>query len=196
MEMTDQGVAVMPEPKESTPQDKIKDALKQMVLAAIDDDKLDMKATIKKIQEIMRAQEKLMGGMSGGDASGQEHVEPQGDATLHQQVALLQQQLEQYQAKERLAQLQESINVQLTAAGLDPANKTHVSELFAKQLLATESEQDRAALIQDRAALVGAKPGQSPITSGGTGTPVYKPSQANTLEQLDAKDFARRLLSV
>lgn len=200
MEMSAPTAPVIDAPTQDkpNPQEQIKNALKQMVLAAIDDDKLDMKATIKKIQEIMKAQEKLMGGMTGGSDSsdGQEHVEPTavggGDPTLHQQIALLKQQLEQFQGKERLAQLQESINSQLAAAGLDPQNKSHVSELFAKQLLATESEQDRAALIQDRAALVGTSmPAPQPQ---GAGTPVYKPATPG-LEQIDAKAFASRLLS-
>lgn len=39
----------------------MKEGFKQLVLAAIDDESLDMKATLKKIGEILRAQEKLMG---------------------------------------------------------------------------------------------------------------------------------------
>jgi hypothetical protein len=47
---------------------QIKSAFRAMVIAAFDDDKLDTKATLKKIGDIMRAQEKLMGGGSSGSS--------------------------------------------------------------------------------------------------------------------------------
>jgi hypothetical protein len=76
----------------------------------------------------------------------------------------------------------------LTKAGLNPKDSRHVSELFSKQLLATESEADRAELIKDRAALLGT---QRRTESQG---PVYTPATAQVTESLDTKSFARRLL--
>jgi len=171
------------------PAEAIKSAFKQMILAAIDDQSLDMKATINKIKEIMKAQEKLMGG--GASSSSGDDSETEEGLQLKQQNALLSQQLEQYRAKEKAAQRTEQINKELTAAGLDGKNPMHVSELFGKQLSATESEQDRLALIKDRAALLGAKP----RTEGNTGGPVYRPQTSNAMEQMDAKSFANSILS-
>ena len=51
-------IPVQVEP-EANAQDQIKDAFRKMVMAAFDDDSLDSAATIKKIREILKAQEKL-----------------------------------------------------------------------------------------------------------------------------------------
>lgn len=53
--------------------DQIKSAFRAMVIAAFDDDKLDSKATLMKIKDILKAQEKLSG---GGEA---EKPKPPGD---------------------------------------------------------------------------------------------------------------------
>lgn len=51
---------VAPEPTESSSgEDQIKAAFRSMIIAAVDDDKLDMAATVGKIKEILKAQEKL-----------------------------------------------------------------------------------------------------------------------------------------
>ena len=105
----------------------------------------------------------------------------------------LKQELEGYKTKEKEQQLVESIDKALEAAGLDKKNPQHVSELFAKQLLATEGEQDRAALIKDRAALIGASPRSSKSNDG---KPVYQPGNTETTyEQMDTKAMVRKLLS-
>ena len=173
------------EPAEQTdPKAAMKGAFRQMIVAAVDDESLDMKATMAKIKEIMKAQEKLMG---GGSSAPEDPAESESEESVNQQqnnpeMDLLKQQLEQYQEKERQTKLVESIDSELAAAGLDPKNTQHVSELFSKTLQATESEDDRKALIADRAALVGAKrvtessdPVYRPQTEGGTGKPLnYK----------------------
>ena len=178
-------------PAATDPAEAIKSAFKQMIFAAIDDPALDMKATMSKIKEIMKAQEKLMGGSASGSADSGEG-EPS-EEQYRQQVALLTEQLNQFKAKEALAQRTEAIGKELIAAGLDPKNSRHVSELFSKQLMATESVEARTALIKDRAALLGVAAkteGQAPAT-----TPVYQPQTTSTMEQLDAKSFARSILS-
>lgn len=185
----------MQAPGAGDPKSQVKDAFKQMIMAAVDDDSLDMKATMKKIGEIMKAQAKLMGvdaqptSSEEGDDSKMKTGE---EGTAFQlQIASLQQELEQYKAKERQAALVESIDKEIVAAGMDPKNTTHVSELFSKQLLATENEDDRKALIADRAALVGAKR----VTESHS-QPTYQPgTQAPVTESLDVKAFASRLLA-
>lgn len=179
----------------SDPKTAMKGAFRQMIMAAVDDESLDVKATMKKIAEIMKAQAKLMGEPSADPAEpapGAEQVQWQS------QIALLTEQVKQYQAKEAQVQRLEQIGKELAAAGLDSKNPRHVSELFSKQLLATESVDERKALISDRAALLGAVPSAAPITGAASasvpsGGPTYTPP-VNTLEQLDAKQFASRLL--
>jgi hypothetical protein len=168
-------------PTDTDPKSAMKNAFRQMIMAAVDDESLDIKATMKKISEIMKAQDKLMGGGTPSEDPAQESV--------NAQIQLLQSQLAAYKQKEKLSQITESIDAAIAKAGLDPKNTTHVSELFSKQLLATESEQDREALIRDRAALLGAVPQR------GSSTPTYKPQTTNATEQLDAKAFSRRLLA-
>jgi len=169
----------------SDPKAAMKGAFRQMIMAAVDDESLDVKATMKKIAEIMKAQAKLM-----GETTPSEDSDPAEESLqLKQQVGLLTQQLEQYHAKEKRATLIAAIDKALVTEGLDPKNPQHVSELFSKQLLATENEADRAALIKDRAALLGATARKPP--SG----PTYTPPTASMTEQLDAKAFASRLLS-
>lgn len=90
---------------------------------------------------------------------------------------------------------QAAITAELTEAKLDPANKTHVSDVFMGQLLATESVDQRKALIADRAAIVattaktegtGKPAGQQP-TSAGRGT--------DTTEQIDPDKLLKKLRS-
>lgn len=177
------------DPTITSPGEAIKSAFKQMIVAAVDDTSLDMKATMTKIKEIMKAQEKLMGG-SGEDSPEQTPTEE--SVQLKQQVGLLQQQIEQFQAKEKEAQLVESIDAALTKVGLDAKNPAHVSELFSKQLLATEDEKQRDEMIADRAALV--KPSKTHARPRYGSQP--RTSQMQTaLESIDSAEFANRLLS-
>lgn len=171
-------------PSSTDPKAAMKGAFRQMIMAAVDDESLDMKATMKKIAEIMKAQEKLMGG--GTPTEDAPDASAEGEQ-LRKQVGLLTRQLEQYQSKERQAALVASIDKALITEGMDPKNPQHVSELFSKQLLAIESESDRVALIKDRAALLGAR-------ARGGSTPSYVPPTTSVTEQIDAKTFASRLL--
>lgn len=174
-------------PEQGEPKDQVKNAFRQMVVAAFDDSSLDAKATLKKIGEIMKAQSKLMGVETPPETPSETPAEE--GVSTQSQIASLKQQLEQYQAKEKQVAILESIHKQLVAEGLDPKNANHVSELFSKQLLATEGEGDRLALIKDRAALLGAKPQRTTESH----QPTYTPP-TNVTEQVDTKSFASRLL--
>lgn len=70
-------VAEMPVemPAESAPDDQVKAAFRAMVVAAFDDESLDAKATVKKIGEILKAQEKLMSGGGEEESSSEESSE-------------------------------------------------------------------------------------------------------------------------
>ncbi len=64
-------------------------------------------------------------------------------------------------------QLDEAIAGQLRAGGLDPANKTHCSEVFLEDLRATADAAHRRAKIDDRRALIVAgRPSPSAPTTG------------------------------
>jgi hypothetical protein len=141
-----------------------------------------MKATLKKIAELMKAQEKLMGMPASDDKPDPSPAEE----SYKMQIGLLKQELEQFRAKEKQAQLVESINAELAAAGLDSKNPTHVSELFSKTLLATESVDSRKALILDRAGLLKVAPKVS------QSTPSYTPPQQST-ESVGAAYWGKRL---
>jgi hypothetical protein len=57
-------------------------------------------------------------------------------------------------AETRLATIarESEIDKELAEAGLDAKNKTHVSEVFRKQLSAAETKEERAELVADRVA--------------------------------------------
>lgn len=81
-------------------------------------------------------------------------------------IAEQRKQLDQYAAERKAAAQEKAISEELKASGLDPANKEHVSDVFLKQLLATEDAAIRKALIEDRAALAKAVPAQESAGSG------------------------------
>lgn len=114
----------------------------------------DAKTKAKAITELLKKQDKIMA-MLKDPAPAADAAPSEEHTKLSQQIAGLTQQLEQYQAKEKLATLKASIEQELATAGLDKANPLQVSELFMKQLLTTESVADRTALIKDRVSLVG-----------------------------------------
>ncbi len=74
---------------------------------------------------------------------------------LEAQIKTLQEALDGYQAAEISRALQESIADELKAAGLDPADKTHCSQVFLEDLHATADPLRRKAMIDDRKQLVG-----------------------------------------
>ena len=81
--------------------------------------------------------------------------------------------------------LHEAIDSQLKAAGLDPANRVHCSEVFLEDLRGTADAAVRHAKIDDRRALVAAaRPSSSAPTTGSVAM----------LEALDALSAARDAL--
>ncbi len=115
----------------------------------------DAKTKAKAITELLKKQDKIMAMLKEPAAAADAPASSEEHTKLSQQIAGLTQQLEQYQAKEKLATLKASIEQELATAGLDKANPLQVSELFMKQLLTTESVADRTAMIKDRVSLVG-----------------------------------------
>lgn len=104
----------------------------------------------------------------------------------------LKRQLAQYQQVEQQRLLTESIHTQVREAGLNPDNPCHVSALFIEQLQTIDDEKQRANLIADRAALI-----LESINVDSTqpnSQPRYTPSTSTAIEQIDTKEFARRLL--
>jgi hypothetical protein len=80
-------------------------------------------------------------------------------------LAALQEELKTLKEEKIARELEESIAGQLKAAGLDEANKLHVSEVFLEDLKGTADAARRKAKIDDRRALVGmAKSAVTPTT--------------------------------
>lgn len=79
--------------------------------------------------------------------------------------------LAQLRAEKAARVLRESIDSEIKAAGLDTANKAHVSEVFLEDLTATSDQGKRAAKIADRKALVESQaPAKKAPTTGPTPT--------------------------
>jgi hypothetical protein len=187
--MDDQSMNTQPAAGSSDPLEIIIDSIAAQI-GEIAKAEGDPKTKMKQIADLLKKQDKIMT-LLGSKPAGDEGKPAEEHTLLISKVTTLTQQLEQYQAKERLATLKATIEQELAAAGLAKDNPVHVSELFMKQLLTTEAVTDRAALIKDRASLVGAAgkaPQFQPPQSQGT----YKP----TMEQSnDPNYWMQRLLS-
>jgi hypothetical protein len=86
-------------------------------------------------------------------------------AAQEARIQALQESIEAYQVKEAEAARNKAIADELKAAGLDPANKLHCSEIFLEDLRATSDVSRRKAKIDDRKQLVGSqKPASVPST--------------------------------
>lgn len=116
------------------------------------------------------------------------------------ELKTLQEELKTLKAEKAARLLQESIAADLKAAGLDPANKTQCSQVFMEDLAATADTAKRKAKIDDRKALVGAKPAGSysaastvPVSSAplqeGDAGPAIPPATAPLPERI--KRFAK-----
>jgi len=109
----------------------------------------------------------------------------------------LQEELPTLRAEKAVRQLQEAIAGELKTAGLDPANKTHCSDVFLEDLTATADAAKRAAKIADRKQLVGSKPAggsPAPFTPAplqeAVDSPPIPPATAPLSERL--RRFAKR----
>ena len=85
-------------------------------------------------------------------------------AATSDELKALQEELKVLRAEKAARTLQEAIVGELKAAGLDPANKAHCSEVFLEDLRATAEPDRRKAKIDDRKTLVAAaRPGPRAI---------------------------------
>ena len=130
-------------PAEASNEDKVKAAFREMVIAAFDDDSLDSKATLAKIKEILKSQEKLLG---GGDIPEDTPAEEPPAPTQESQNGQpkrddLAELREEVAAMRRERQRQEHIGL-LEAAELD------VDEFKLKQLSRCENNAERKQLIE------------------------------------------------
>lgn len=91
-------------------------------------------------------------------------------AALKTSEATLKAQVDQYAMERAVAERRASIEVALKAAGLDPADKAVVTEVFLEQLVKCADESARKSLIEDRASLAAkagsTTPGASERKSG------------------------------
>lgn len=157
---------------------QFKAAFKQMINAAIDNESLDTKATLNKIRDILKSQEKLLGmatkEMSGGDGGDDDeegkNKMAEESAGLRSRITELELQLAKYQQAELLEQKREAITEELKAAGLNPDDPFDLTEKFTTQLLACEEADERKALIEDRAAAIFGR--KQPRKDGGQGNGV------------------------
>ena len=148
------------------PDDAIKSGFKAAIHAVVDDDGMDMSAKLKKIKEILKAQEKLMGGGESKPAEKPADTaegKAQGDANLREQ-------LEQLKRKDRARELCEAANVRPSPALL-------------KALVAMPDEADVKALIEENKGPP-ARPG-----AGGTGGARPKSAERAPLTRIpEARD--------
>ncbi len=172
--------APMDAPAASSPDDAIKSGFKAAIHAVVDDDSMDMQAKLAKIKDILKAQEKLMGGDKKPDAPA-EGDKPAAEARKPDQ-ANLQEQLARLERKDRARDLCE-------AAGVKP------STALLKALCALSDEADVKALVEEaKSASAGAAPTpqswQKPRSQG--------PTAAKPLVEVKipekADDWARSLV--
>lgn len=117
-----------------------------------------------------------------------------------ERLKALEQELKTLKDEKAAREREAAIVEELKAVHLNRDDKTHVSDVFWKQLVACESKDDRKSLIEDRAALVkpeqdtGAKhtedQGYQKPQSGGQGA-----GGSTVTEQFDPQSFARQLRS-
>lgn len=120
-----------------TPDDALKSGFKAAIHAVVDDDSLDMAGKLAKIKEILKAQEKLMGG--GSANGGGEEADSEAGAGE-----------ESRKLQAKVAQLEAGLAVRdmVEEAGLRFATP-EARRAFAKSLVAL-TEQERKALIEER----------------------------------------------
>jgi len=99
-------------PSEATADEEIKAAFRAMVMAVFDDDSLDAKATLQKIKEILRSQEKLLGGSAAADGNGAAADE------LEEEVVELQRRLQAKETELECRALLESLDVDVDGTRL------------------------------------------------------------------------------
>ena len=105
---------------------------------------------------------------------------------LKDRLKTLQATLDDYKAAEAHHALQEAITGELKAAGLDPANTQHVSEIFLEDLAETIDPIKRKAKIDDRKQLVGTAKPANGSAAPSTGNPLQESHDAGAIPPASA----------
>lgn len=178
-ESTDMDPKEMPD---GTAADPVQMMLNTMAseMATIAESEGDGASKMGKLADMIRKQDKLMSMLMPA----RENVDPkpEGDmkpdmaestdptiVSLQNQIAKLTTIIESRNESDKKATLKSSVETALEAAGLDASNREHVSDLFAGQLLATESVEVRTQMIEERAKMVGVGKRKLPTTPKSTG---------------------------
>lgn len=132
--------AEVPAPSGGSSEDAVKAAFRAMVVAAFDDEKLDSKATLNRIKDILKSQEKLMGGGSSsappadGGGSGDSGSEGPKAEAMEKRLDKLERLLTEREEKAECRELLAEANVKETPERL--------------KLLRKAAEADRPALVE------------------------------------------------
>ncbi len=162
------------ETESASGEDQIWAAFKQAIIAAVDDDKLDTKATLAKIKDILNAYDKVEGKPTAKSEGG----DPPADSPVAESIRLL-------TSKLNLMESRDTARAMLDEHGI-PASETRI------KLLAAASESDRKSLLEEfRSA--------SPQQPRGVQRPPFSaPLRESTGEVVkypeDAKSFSRSIL--
>lgn len=140
-EMEELGMGEAPMPATTDPDEALKSGFKAAIHAVIDNESLDMAAKLAKIKEILKAQEKLMGGGSEPEPKETPAEESKKPTTPDAAQVQLQEQISQLQAKETIRDL-------IDNAGLKFA-KPEARSAFIKSLIPL-TEAERKELIEER----------------------------------------------
>jgi hypothetical protein len=146
--------------------EKIKDAFRAMVMAAFDDESLDSKATLAKIRDILKAQERLTGGSSSSSTPAPSDGAPASEA-MNKTIGNLTEQLDALKVWKTSRELDDTIKAELTEAKL-PARA--ITDVFLSSLKEQSDVKIRKTMIEDRRRIVGTGPqscdGTQALTEG------------------------------
>lgn len=172
----DAALAAMPveAPAGGSSDDQIWAAFKQAIMAAVDDDQLDIKATLKKIGDILKSYDKLTGAeqpkTSGEPPQGETKMESKELSALLESVNGLKADLAKRDKRDRARELLAELNVAEDSAFLEsllklPDDKS-MRELCEREAKLRPQASGRSKpLIESRHAAEGAGPVQQPKDS-------------------------------
>jgi len=114
------------------------------------------------------------------------------NSDLKAELKTLQESLDGYRAADAQRAMQEAIAGELKAAGLDPANKVHVSAVFLEDLQGTADAIQRKAKIDDRKQLVSAAKSANGSVLPSTGSPLQESHDAAVVPPV-SRSLAQRI---
>lgn len=166
-------------PAESSAEDQMKAAFRGMVVAAFDDESLDAAATVKKIKEILAAQEKLL----AGDAPAEPAAEAEGEGEEDEEKPEEEQPVAE---SKRIGELAAKLAAQEAKVALMERRES-VRKLCAKHKVASPSETLMEALVKldDKQAvtlLEEIKAGTGPALPSGARSTETRPAALNSEE--------------